>query len=64
MSVQDDHHRDPNSVYQKPDEPAPRAFFVDVWNEDTDSTEHYYYAVTHPDGDGASLAGSRAAVPT
>lgn len=53
MPVQDDHNRDSNSVYQKPDEPAhPRAFYVDVWDEDTDTTEHCYYGVTHPDGDG------------
>ncbi|USY18109.1 hypothetical protein NE857_22630 [Nocardiopsis exhalans] len=25
---------------------------MDVWDEDTDTTEHCYYGVTHPDGDG------------
>ncbi|MFL1379704.1 MULTISPECIES: hypothetical protein [unclassified Nocardiopsis] len=44
---------DSASVYQS-DEPAahPRAFYVDVWDEDTDTMEHYYYGVTAPNGQG------------
>ena len=42
-----------NSVYQNADKPAhPRAFYVDVWDEDTDTMEHAYYGVTAPDGRG------------
>ncbi|WP_046470943.1 hypothetical protein [Allosalinactinospora lopnorensis] len=29
-----------------------RAFFVDVYDEDTDSLEHAYYGVAREDGDG------------
>lgn len=44
---------DSASVYQS-DEPAahPRAFYVDVWDEDTDAMEHCYYGVTAPSGEG------------
>ncbi|MEV2277163.1 hypothetical protein AB0I72_16420 [Nocardiopsis sp. NPDC049922] len=49
----DSPHRDSNSVYQNEPEPAhPRAFLVDIWNEDTDTMEHAYYGVTAPDGKG------------
>ncbi|OLT30344.1 hypothetical protein BJF83_08570 [Nocardiopsis sp. CNR-923] len=45
--------RDSNSVYQNNPDPAlPRAFLVDIWNEDTDAMEHAYYGVTAPGGRG------------
>lgn len=51
--MQDEHTRDSNSVYQNTDEPAhPRAFYVDVWDEDTETMEHAYYGVSGPNGKG------------
>lgn len=51
--MQDDHIRDSGSVYQNTDEPAPpRAFHVDVREEETDSMRHAYYGVTGPNGQG------------
>lgn len=44
---------DSASVYQSDETVAhPRAFYVDVWDEDTDTMEHYYYGVTAPNGIG------------
>ncbi|MFD3683853.1 hypothetical protein ACFWTE_03375 [Nocardiopsis sp. NPDC058631] len=40
---------DPAPVYQNADsENRPRAFYVDVWDEDTDNLVHAYYGVVHP----------------
>lgn len=45
--------RDLDSVYQNTENLArPRAFYVDIWDEDTDTMEHAFYGVTGPDGSG------------
>lgn len=47
------HPSDPASVYQNiVDEDRPRAFYVDVWDEDTDDLVHAYFGVFHPTGGG------------
>jgi hypothetical protein len=47
MSAND--NPDPGPVYQTPPtEGRPRAFYVDVWDEDTDVLVHAYYGATHP----------------
>ncbi|WP_435107004.1 hypothetical protein [Nocardiopsis synnemataformans] len=44
---------DPAPVYQNHDsENRPRAFYVDMWDEDTDELVHAYFGVFHPTGGG------------
>ncbi|MBB6171741.1 hypothetical protein HNR23_001801 [Nocardiopsis mwathae] len=56
----DDHCFDSESVYHADAEsgtpPPLRAFFVDVYDEDTDLPEHAYYGVACADGGGLAQA--------